>query len=201
MLDMETSTALTASEPVPAEQYGINRSVAHSQAGEAIALDRLVADHQQRIARLVHRLLDGPDDVEDVVQEVFLAAFKNLGRFRGQSKVSTWLTTIALNKCRSYRRWRLLRLRTLLRLAEATAAPTEEAPPVETAEIHEEVRRAVRRLSSRYREPIVLRYFEQLSVAEIAEALEISANNVEVRLSRARRKLGEILSNRVDRDE
>lgn len=67
----------------------------------------------------------------------------------------------------------------------------------EAAEVHEEVRRAVGRLPRRFREPIVLRYFEEMPIAEIAEVLRISPGNVEVRLSRARARLRETLSVRL----
>ena len=194
---MEKTASLTASGPIRAERHDDGDSAARFQAGDSAAFDQIVEAHQQRIARLVLRLLGNPDEVQDVVQEVFLAVFENLEGFRGESKLSTWLTTIALNKCRSHRRRSLLRLRSLLRIAKTPTVSSEQDRPAESAEIHEELRRAVRRLSARYREPIVLRYFEELPVPEISKVLGISVNSVEVRLTRARRKLREMLSARL----
>jgi RNA polymerase sigma factor (sigma-70 family) len=194
---MERTASLTAPGPIRAKRHEQGHSAAPSPAGEPAAFDQFVAAHQQRIARLVFRLLGEPDEVPDVVQEVFLSVLQHLESFRGESKLSTWLTAIALNKCRSHRRRRLLRPRHLLRLAKTLTAPSRQVQPVETAEIHEELRRAVRRLSVKYREPIVLRYFEELPVGEIGQVLGISANNVEVRLTRARRQLREMLSIRL----
>ncbi len=191
---MEKTASLTASGPIRAERHDDGDLAARFQAGDSAAFDQIVAAHQQRIARLVFRLLGKPDEVQDVVQEVFLAVFENLERFRGESKLSTWLTTIALNKCRSHRRRSLLRPRSLFRIAKTPTVPSEQDRPAESAEIHEELRRAVRRLSARYREPIVLRYFEELPVPEIGKVLGISVNTVEVRLTRARQKLREMLS-------
>jgi len=157
------------------------------------AFEQLVVDHRQRVTRLVYRLLNSPEDVEDVVQEVFLAALRGLGRFRGEADVSTWLSAIAVNKARTFRRRRLLRWQAWPRLIDQYRAGNNHLPVGEDDE-HDEIRRAVERLSAKYREVVVLRYFEDLSIGEIAEILGISANNVEVRLTRARKRLREILS-------
>ena len=194
---MERTASLTAPGPVRAERHDDRELLARFRAGQTAAFDEIVEAHQQRIVRLVFRLLGSPDEVQDVVQEVFLSVLQNLKRFRGESKLSTWLTRIAVNKCRSHHRRRLLRLRTLFYLTKTLTVTSEQGGAAESAEIHDELRRAVRRLSARYREPIVLRYFEELSVHEIGEVLGISANSVEVRLTRRRRKLREILSTRL----
>src|SRR5881409_3425290 len=81
--------------------------------GDAAAFEAVVALHRPRITRLVYRLLGWPNDVDDMVQEVFLAALTQCRRFRGQSALATWLTVIALNKCRTHRRSLLSRWRTL----------------------------------------------------------------------------------------
>ena len=195
---MERTASLTAPGPIRANPHDEGQSAARSQAAERDSFDQIVAAHQQRIARLVYRLLGNADEVQDVVQEVFLSVLQNLKRFRGESKLSTWLTAIALNKCRSHRRRRLLRPRSLLRLARNLVAPRDQVPPSEAAEIHQELRRAVQQLSSKYREPIVLRYFEEMSASEIGQVLGVSLNGVEVRLTRARRKLRKMLSIRLE---
>ncbi|MBN2022548.1 MAG: sigma-70 family RNA polymerase sigma factor [Pirellulales bacterium] len=185
-----------------AELHGPLRCDLASEAGTKARADRgqpdfdqIVADHQDRIARLVGRLLDGADGVEDVVQDVFLAAFVHLGRFRGDAKLSTWLTRIAVNRCRSRRRRGRLVRQWLPWLAKAAVARDE---PVAADETHEEIRRAVGRLPDKYREPIVLRYFEDLSAVEIAEILGVGQAAVEARLSRARRRLREVLAGRLE---
>jgi len=197
MTGMERTASLTTPGPIRPEWHDDADLAARFQAGETAAFDQIVAAHQQRIARLVCRLLGEPAEVEDVVQEVFLSVLQNFKRFRAESKLSTWLAAIALNKCRSHYRRRLLRPRSLLRLAMNLVAPCDQVQPSEAAEIHQELRRAVQQLPAKYREPIALRYFEEMPVGEIGQVLGISANNVEVRLTRARRKLREILSIRL----
>ena len=192
---MENRTSSTALGPAHAGQREKCQENAPGETDDA-TFERIVAIHQQRVTRLVHRLLERPDDVEDVVQEVFLAVLTKSNHFRGQSKLSTWLTRIAINKCRSYRRRRLLEIRTWFRLAEAAGVQHQHQrqPDDEPETIHHELNRAVHRLKAKYREPIVLRYFEDLSAAEIAEVLGISTGAVDARLTRARRQLKEMLS-------
>src|SRR3954451_2683243 len=73
-------------------------------AGEAGAFEQVVALYQPRVARLAHRLLGWQGDVDDVVQDVFLAAFTNARSFRGGSSLWTWLTAITLHSCRRHAR-------------------------------------------------------------------------------------------------
>jgi RNA polymerase sigma-70 factor, ECF subfamily len=168
--------------------------------GDPSAFDRLVEIHQDRVARLAYRLLGWPDDVDDVVQEVFLAAMKNLRTFRGQAQLSTWLAAITLNACRSHRRRRFLQTAGLHRLfARPAPAPGAAASaPAQDAEQLEKVRQAVRRLPLKYREVVVLRYLEEMPVGEVGRALGVSENVVSVRLNRARARLKGLLAGREE---
>src|SRR5258706_13850898 len=112
---VQTKTDSVDDGPAPA---GARRDAADSLAdrfacGDPAAFDEVVHRDQETVARLAHRLLGWSPEVEDVVQEVFLAALKNATRFRRGSSLTTWLTTITLNKCRSQRRGFLVRLRLL----------------------------------------------------------------------------------------
>jgi RNA polymerase sigma-70 factor (ECF subfamily) len=171
-------------------------SRARSAEACAVDLDEMIAAHGQSLARLVARLVDRHQDVEDLVQETFLAAWTSRGRFRGQCKMSTWLARIAVNKCRSHHRWR--RVRKLVRLTPGDATSNvAELGSNEAQEDGEEVRSAVRRLPVKYREAVVLRYFEDTPIDEMAEVLNLSRAAVEKRLSRARQRLKEMLSERT----
>jgi len=168
--------------------------------GDASAFDRIVAMHQGRVARLAYRLLGWPGDVDDVVQEVFLAALRGRRRFRGRASLSTWLTAITINKCRSHRRKRLLQLR-LVAGSRAKGSQTPAAPADQQTtdrETLDRVRRAVRVLPARYREVVVLRYLEEMPVETVGEVLRISRNTVQVRLHRARGRLKELLAGLIE---
>lgn len=165
---------------------------------DAGSFEDLVSAYERKVTRLVHRLLGwrGGSAVEDVVQDVFLAAFTHRDRFRGDASLSTWLTAITVNRCRSHqRRWRLWwRWR---QDQGGSRDPAASDPPLDhrlaSGETAEHVRSAVRRLPARDREVIVLRYFEGLTSPEIAALTRQSKNSVEVRLHRARAKLAETL--------
>lgn len=168
--------------------------------GDGSAFAEIVSAHQGRISRLVYRLLGWRDEADDVVQEVFLAALKNLRRFRGRSSLSTWLTRIAINKCRTHRRRRFLRER-LFRAAGDEAGLVRVGPADRAhmaGETFERVRRAVARLPGRYREVVVLRYLEEMPVEQITRTLGLSRNAVEVRLHRARQRLRAALAGLIE---
>lgn len=183
------------SEPLPMDDADALLARRCAQ-GDREAFDVVVRRHQARIAALVYRLLGWPEDVDDVVQEVFLAAMQALPRFRGESGLATWLTRIAVNKCRSWRRRRLLRFRWWLDAArqqphvadELAGSPAADRRLVDFETV-ERVRLAVRRLSARDREVVVLRYLEQMPIEEICAVLAVNANVLQVRLHRARARL------------
>ena len=172
---------------------------------QAAPFEELVARHQAQVTRLAFRLLGWRGDVDDVVQEVFLAALKHGPRFRGESSVATWLTRITINKCRSHQRRRHLWWRLFGRAAEPDTQASSFGAPVGDAlagvETSAKVRAAVQALPARDREVVVLRYFENLSFGEIGAATGASTNAVEVRLHRARARLAEALRDLSHEDQ
>jgi len=164
--------------------------------GDDSVFDRIVEQHSAEIAALANRLLGWPGEVDDVVQEVFLAAFLALKRFRGECRLRTWLFTITVNKCRSFRfRRRRSPPGPMSDSTESVVGPDRSG---DEATMDEEsfarVRRAVQTLPPKYREVIVLKYLQGLDTAETCRLLGITANAMQVRLNRARNRLRERLS-------
>lgn len=154
------------------------------------AWELLVAQHHGRITRLVHRLLGWSDEAADVVQDVFVTACTQLHRFRGESRIETWLYRIAVRACRRHaNRWWRRRVRTSLPDLEG-APPT---PDIEDRERTAEVRAALQKLPAASREALVLHYIEELPIDEVAAILGISRGAVDVRLSRGRNQLQALL--------
>ncbi|MFQ5410695.1 MAG: RNA polymerase sigma factor [Phycisphaerae bacterium] len=187
----------------PAEMDARDRSVVLRTdrliAGDRAEFERLVRLHQPRVTRLAGRLMGWPADVRDVVQEVFLSAWKGIGGFQGKSGIETWLTRITINTCRTDRRRRILHLRFRMRRS-AECSPAYASASDRSAVDREtcmRVRLAVQALSPRYREVVVLRYLEEVPIVEIGPLLGITRNAVEVRLNRAREKLKHTLSDLV----
>jgi RNA polymerase sigma-70 factor (ECF subfamily) len=141
-------------------------------------------------------MLGASPDVQDVVQDVFLSACRNLGSFRGDSSLAAWLTIITFNQCRTFLRKRALQ-RTMLaewqRHQGRPAAP-ELAGGTAEAERGDRVRQAVAGLKTPLREVIVLRYLQGLPTVEVADALGVSVPAVKVRLHRARARLRDMLA-------
>lgn len=153
--------------------------------------ERLVADEREHVARLASRLLGWRGDVEDVVQDVFLKAWRGWSGFRKESSVRTWLTRITINACRA-------RLRAWKGWLRVFSPANPDEPPRARPEARESgldedslrrVRAGVRALPLKLREAVVLRYLEDLPIAEIATVLGVSEGAVEVRLHRARERL------------
>jgi RNA polymerase sigma-70 factor (ECF subfamily) len=162
--------------------------LAQAKTGSSSAFDQIVTIHQEKIARLVQRLLGWSSDVDDVVQDVFVDALRNLSRFDRRSSVLTWLTRLAINRCRSHQRKQWLRRH--LPLGEAAKSPENSLIAKETIQ---QVHTAIRKLNQRDREIIVLRYLQELSIPEIADTIALSRGTVDVRLNRARQRLEKLL--------
>jgi RNA polymerase sigma-70 factor (ECF subfamily) len=170
--------------------------------GERSALEAMILRHRPVVSRLVARLNSWSGDSEDLVQEVFLAALHGAGRFRGNSRISTWLMRICINVCRQHHRTRMLRAKFWKTwLTNPESAPTTDASQhVEQNERSQRVTRAVGRLKGKYREVVVLHYLQEMSIDDVAAVLKLSRGAVEMRLHRARQMLGEMLGPALDKE-
>jgi RNA polymerase sigma-70 factor (ECF subfamily) len=158
--------------------------------GDKSAFDRIIGEFSADIAVLANRLLGWPGDVEDIVQDVFFAAFVGLKKFRCDCGLKTWLFAITINKCRSYRYRRMLRLRRFFGKPRKVALAVGGADKrLLDREVFLRIRYAVKVLPPKYREPIVLTYLQELPTDQICEILGISENALQVRLNRARNRL------------
>jgi len=159
--------------------------------GNTDVFDEIIDCYAPDLAALANRLLGWPGDVDDLLQDVFLAAFVGLKKFRCQSTLKTWLFTITINKCRTHRLKKKLLFKTIstkkhnTRLRQTDHADKHSIDK----ETFERIRRAVNVLPAKYREPIVLKYLQQLPTEQIKNILNIDTNTLNVRLSRARKKL------------
>ncbi len=157
-------------------------------AGESGAFEELVALYQPKVARLAQRLIGWDGDVEDIVQDVFLAAYTNASRFRGDAKLWTWLSTITVNTCRTR-----VRRRALFRRVKQWFKTDDTAPAADTNSLADErasaVRAAIAELPVHEREAVVLFYLDGRTRDELSQILGLSQNTVSVRLHRAREKL------------
>jgi RNA polymerase sigma-70 factor (ECF subfamily) len=158
-------------------------------AGESGAFEALVARHSGPVGAVARRFVRDPNDLDDVVQETFLRAYRSLRRYRGGSAFRTWLIQIALNVCRDQRRTFWSRR---VELAEDRALLAETAGADGFSRdflLRQALHRAIAELPERLMVPFVLNALEELSGAEIAAVLGCNESTVWTRIYTARKRL------------
>ena len=174
--------------------------VKRAAGGDEGAFEKLVIENENLIYNVALKITGNPDDAEDVAQEAFIKAYRNLGSFRGESRFSGWLYRLCYNAAMDHiRKTRDPNLRSLtnddgsdaeLDVADPAPTPEESAERKETQRI---VREAVNQLDNDKREILIMREFSGMSYTAIADALGIEEGTVKSRISRARASLAEIL--------
>ena len=150
-----------------------------------------VLQYQQPLLRTCFLYLRDRTLAEDAVQETFLKAYRSLASFRGECSEKTWLMKIAMNTCCDLRRAHRLRSIDPRRIPELLPQAAEPFAPAE-----EELVTQVIQLPRKLREVILLYYYQDMTVTEIAVSLGISQSSVSGRLKRARGKLRTLLEGR-----
>lgn len=149
---------------------------------EELDMDRVMRAYGDGVLRLCFLYLRERAAAEDAAQETFVRAWRGCEQFDGRSSLKTWITGIAVNVCRNQLRSPWRRRRVDWETLEDCAAP-------DRTETDDTVTRAVLALPAKYREAVVLYYYQGLSTAEMAAALRLPAGTVSTRLRRARERL------------
>lgn len=174
-------------------------------AGEKDLFHELIRPCERGVFLAAASILGNEADAEDAAQEAFLKAYRNLDRFRQESKFSTWLIQIAINdarmKLRKDRRHLYAAIDAGRETSEGDYVPTDfadwrEIPSeaLEQSELREALNKALNSLPEKYRIVLILRDVQQMSIAETAKALSISKENVKTRTSRARLQMRDRLA-------
>ncbi|MFP3393209.1 sigma-70 family RNA polymerase sigma factor [Brevibacillus sp. SIMBA_040] len=155
-------------------------------------LSALMSDYGDNIVQLAYLIVKDKGIAEDITQEVFLKAYRGLDQFRQESSVKTWLYRIAINESRKYlRSWSFRQIFSTY-LSKKELGPEKVADTnVEAAVMQRlskvQIAERVMMLSPLYRKVMILHYFEDLSIKEIAHVLNISEDAVRTQLHRARK--------------
>ena len=181
-----------------AEERALLKAIA---TGDAKALERLFARAETRVFRFLMRVVKNQSVAEELLNEVFLSVWQNANRYEGRSEPMTWMLSIAHNKAMS-----VLRKRTeVLGVAEEAGrhlVDDDDTPDV-TAQKQDKsakIRACIDELSADHRTILDLVYYQEQSVAEVAEVLGIPEATVKTRMFYARKKLSELLAVRgIDR--
>lgn len=156
--------------------------------GRQIAFDRLFADSRLELLRLARLIVDDLHAAEDITQDAFLGLYRNWDNLRDEDKALDYLRSAVINNARS-----VLRRRVVARVMQFRLSPPSESPMPEimasASEDERRVRSALRIISRRQREALVLRYYSDLSYDEIARTLKVSTGTVKSSISRGLRNL------------
>jgi len=189
-----TPDPLALREPGTPDESLVDRVLA----GDVQAFELLMRRNNQRLYRAIRSLMPVEDEVEELMQQTYLLAFTRLAQFSHGARFSTWLLRIGVNEA-------LQRLRRDRRWPRAAPEVLEEEPSMNAtpeqglarAQLNHLLELLVDELPESHRTVFVLREVQQLSTAEVAEALGLSADNVKQRLSRAKAMLRDALEQRT----
>lgn len=180
--------------------YVDNELARRAQQGDLAAFEELFNRHQKRVFNIALGILQNESDAADAAQEVFVRAYRSIGRLVSGEAFVTWLRTLTVNICRDFLRKRgKSRVESLdapvacedgssksREIADWSGSPSDKAI---AADMQETVRSAIQSLKPEYREVVTLFYLDGADVAEIAKATGSPAGTVKSRLSRARAEL------------
>lgn len=170
-------------------------------AGDTSLFEILMRRYNQRLFRIARGILPDDAEAEDVMQEAYVRAFRELAAFRGEARFSTWLTRIACHEAlaRAKKRRRLVPIEG----GEPPDPPAKAFSPereLENRELHAVLRDAVEVLPDPLRAVFCLREIEGLSTEQTGDLLGLTVENVRVRLHRAKRSLRQKLDDRIGRE-
>jgi RNA polymerase sigma-70 factor, ECF subfamily len=151
----------------------------------------LVIKHKEKVRNLVFITLGDAEFVDDISQDVFISVYHKLREFRFESKFTTWLYRITVNKCRDYLRKK--RVRSIFVPIKETDTDYGTGPFSENVDIPQLVRSAIDRLPEKLKIPLVMRDIDGLSYKEIADKLGTEVGTIKSRIFRARENLKVIL--------
>lgn len=201
-----TALPLTADADASASDAEL---AARAAQGDTQAFARIMRRHNQLLFRTARSILHSDADTEDALQDAYLRAWRAIGGFRDEAKLSTWLVRIVINEALGRLRRRGAQV---IPLDGGVAAGDDDAPDTQLADdpdrqperlaMREDLRRLMERridrLPDAYRTVFVLRAVQELSVGETAEALQLPEATVRLRFFRARSLLRESLSRDID---
>lgn len=180
---------MNGEQAVPTDEDG--GLVAAFLRGDATAFDSLFQKYQDYVYHIIYGIVGSAEESRDLTQEVFVQVYRSLPRFRQNSRFATWLYRIAMNRAvdaaRGSRRWRFLPFSDEPSLAHRTTEANEEPEAAFERQLgRDQVQAVLQKCSIQHRQVLALKYYQDLSIEEIAAIAECSLSAAKVRLHRAR---------------
>jgi RNA polymerase sigma-70 factor (ECF subfamily) len=159
--------------------------------GDQSTFAKLLNKHKDKVRNLVYLTLGDSEFIDDISQDVFISVYNKLAEFRFESKFTTWLYRITVNKCRDYLRKK--RVRSIFVPIKDTDREPSTRFRAESIDIPQLVRKAIEKLPEKLKVPLVMRDIDGLSYKEIADSLYCEVGTIKSRIFRARENLKIIL--------
>ena len=152
-------------------------------------LSQLIHNYATDLKRIAYLYVNDMAECEDIIQEVFIACYQNLSNYRHEASYKTWLIRITINKCKDHRkRWSVKNL-----LYKSEVLPVETSVSAEEQYIHEhlsnEIINQISLLQPKFKDVLILYYYQEMTMIEISEVLGIKLNTVKSRLLRGKEVL------------
>ncbi|QTD39436.1 sigma-70 family RNA polymerase sigma factor [Sporosarcina sp. Te-1] len=152
-------------------------------------MEQIMDEHSRYLVRIAYLYVKNWSTAEDIVQEVFVAYFQKSGQFRQEASLRTYLTRMTANRSKDYLRSWKHKKDVLLGAAYSSTKGAEDVLLEQEQLVS--LRKNLFQLPLKYREPLILYYYDEQSIAEIASYLELNENTVKTRLRRAKQQLKE----------
>ena len=159
--------------------------------GDDTAFEKLFALHKDKVRNLIFLTLGDSEFADDIIQDVFISVYHKIKEFRFESKFTTWIYRITVNKCRDYLRKK--RVRSIFTPIKDSHENIQSSSLRTDIDIPQIVRKAIERLPEKLRVPLILRDIDGFSYNEIAEKLDCEVGTVKSRIFRARENLKALL--------
>jgi len=156
------------------------------QINKDVLLYQLMRKYGSELKRIAYLYVNDKVECEDIIQEVFISCYQNLDQFRNEASYKTWLIRITINKCKDYRkRWSIKNL-----IFKPGINPLNTSQSTEEEYIQQqnsdEIVEQIASLSGKYKEVLILYYYQEMNMKEISDVLNISVNTVKSRLLRGK---------------
>lgn len=158
-------------------------------------LEKVMIEYGNELVRLAFSYVKDTGTAKDIVQNTFIKCYENLGGFRFDSQIKTWLYRITINECKDYLKswnYKMIQVKSFINESAKSILPSTEKTVIDKFS-HQEMKESIFSLPKVYREVIYLYYYDSLNTEEIANILGISVNTVKTRLRRAKKRLESII--------
>lgn len=161
-------------------------------------METMMTNYGNEVLRIAYLYVKDYYLAEDIFQDVFLKVNQKLMTFQGESNIKTWLIRITINTCKDYLKSAYSkRVVPMMEFKEETIISEGDFGDIEEREKNQIIRQAVSNLPNKYKDIIICVYFQEMTVAEAAKALEVAEGTVKSRLVRARKRMKIVLEGRI----